>query len=333
MEGPNKRVKVSDLASSNSVIVKTSWTQLYESILKPIESDEDAMEKIALECFSINLSLSPEDLVKLKGLIHATRLKYNDVMYHSFKHGLHVLVNCAKILYEHQKYIDDIDNTNNKFTQCQIYATIFAALIHDIEHLGVFNSTLTSNRHELAILYNDQSVAEMRSLNIGLNYLYDFDILNNLSENELKDFRKLVIDLVLSTDIVDPIRSLYYNNNTEKKSNTGSLMTILKLSDVGSSTQDKNSAFTWTQRFYHEQYAAHKNYNQSRNGIEKFYTYQVEYLEQHVYDLVLKIRDLAVDNFISLEFADEIFLNLNNNIDVWKSNGGELCENWKKQLL
>ena len=206
MEGPNKRVKVSDLALSNSVIVKTSWTELYESILKPIESDEDAMEKIALECFSINLSLSPEDLVKLKGLIHATRLKYNDVMYHSFKHGLHVLVNCAKILYEHQKYIDDIDNTNNKLTQCQIYATIFAALIHDIEHLGVFNSTLISNRHELAILYNDQSVAEMRSLNIGLNYLYDFEILNNLSEKEFKDFRKLVIDLVLSTDIVDPIR-------------------------------------------------------------------------------------------------------------------------------
>ena len=59
----------------------------------------------------------------------------------------------------------------------------------------------------------------------------------------------------------------------------------------------------------------------------------MEYLEQHVYDLALKIRDLAVDNFISLELADEIFLNLNNNIDVWKSNGGELCENWKKQLL
>jgi len=132
-------------------------------------------------------------------------------------------------------------------------------------------------------------------------------------------------------------------------------MTILKLSDVGSSTQDKNSSFTWTQRFYHEQYVAHKNYNQSRfdlsivftiilhfylefyyfyrNGIEKFYAYQVEYLEQHVYDLALKIRDLAVDNFISLELADEIFLNLNNNIDVWKSNGGELCENWTKQLL
>ncbi len=209
MEISNKRVKLTDLAScqSSSVIINTPWSQLYESILKPIEEDDNAIEQIALECFSINLSLSSHDLVKLKSLIHEARLKYNDVMYHSFKHGLHVLVNCAKLLHEHQKYTENT-NARNKFSQIQIYATIFAALIHDIEHLGVFNSTLINNKHELATLYNDQSVAEMRSLNIGLSYISDFDILSNYSENECKDFRKLVIDLVLSTDIVDPLR--YY---------------------------------------------------------------------------------------------------------------------------
>lgn len=209
MEASNKRVKLTDLTSrqSSSVIINTPWSLLYESILKLIEDDDDAVEQIAIECFSINLSLSPHDLVKLKSLIHAVRVKYNDVMYHSFKHGLHVLVNCAKLLYEHQKYTE---NTNdcNKFSQIQIYATIFAALIHDIDHLGVFNSTLINNKHELAALYNNQSVAEMRSLNIGLSYLSDFDVLSNHSENECKEFRKLVIDLVLSTDIVDPLR--YY---------------------------------------------------------------------------------------------------------------------------
>lgn len=70
-----------------------------------------------------------------------------------------------------------------------------------------------------------------------------------------------------------------------------------------------------------------------RNGIENFFTYQVEYLEQHVYDLVLKVKDLAFDNLLSQELADEIFVNLNDNIDVWKNNRGEWCENWAKEFM
>ena len=50
-------------------------------------------------------------------------------------------------------------------------------------------------------------------------------------------------------------------------------------------------------------------------------------------DLTLKINDLAADDLIPLELADEVSLNLSNNIDAWKNKGVELCEIWAKDVI
>merc|ERR1712216_734150 len=44
------------------------------------------------------------------------------------------------------------------------FSFLFAALIHDVDHKGVSNMQLSLELDPLAILYNDQSIAEQRSL-------------------------------------------------------------------------------------------------------------------------------------------------------------------------
>ena len=45
-------------------------------------------------------------------------------------------------------------------TTYQVFATYYAALIHDFEHLGVNNDYLIKTFHPLAVMYNDQSPLE-----------------------------------------------------------------------------------------------------------------------------------------------------------------------------
>jgi hypothetical protein len=46
-------------------------------------------------------------------------------------------------------------------------AMLFFAIVHYVEHMGVPNRQLLQESHEPAILYNDQSVAEQRSLAVA----------------------------------------------------------------------------------------------------------------------------------------------------------------------
>ena len=91
-------------------------------------------------------------------------------------------------------------------------AFVFSALIHDADHTGITNRRLVDEADELALLYNDQSVAEQRSLAVAFSTLLspDFDRLRDVmfaSREDYQRFRKVVIDLVLTTDIASPERT------------------------------------------------------------------------------------------------------------------------------
>ena len=88
-------------------------------------------------------------------------------------------------------------------------AFVFSALIHDVDHTGITNRQLVDEADDLALLYNDQSVAEQRSLAVAFSTLLspDFDRLRDVmfaTREDYQRFRGVVIDLVLATDIASP---------------------------------------------------------------------------------------------------------------------------------
>uniref|UniRef100_A0A3P8WEJ3 Phosphodiesterase n=1 Tax=Cynoglossus semilaevis TaxID=244447 RepID=A0A3P8WEJ3_CYNSE len=89
------------------------------------------------------------------------------------------------------------------FTDLEIMATLFASAIHDVDHPGVTNQFLIDTSSELAVMYNDTSVLENHHLAVGFKLLQEdnCDIFQNLSKKLRDSLRKMVIDMVLATDM------------------------------------------------------------------------------------------------------------------------------------
>ncbi|KAF4518051.1 hypothetical protein B566_EDAN009001 [Ephemera danica] len=89
------------------------------------------------------------------------------------------------------------------FTPLEIVAAIFAAAIHDVDHPGLTNQFLINSSSELALMYNDESVLENHHLAVAFKLLQneDCDIFVNLGKKQRQTLRKMVIDMVLATDM------------------------------------------------------------------------------------------------------------------------------------
>ncbi|XP_011495898.1 PREDICTED: cAMP-specific 3',5'-cyclic phosphodiesterase isoform X2 [Ceratosolen solmsi marchali] len=89
------------------------------------------------------------------------------------------------------------------FTPLEITAALFAASIHDVDHPGLTNQFLINSSSELALMYNDESVLENHHLAVAFKLLQneDCDIFKNCSKKQRQTLRKMVIDMVLSTDM------------------------------------------------------------------------------------------------------------------------------------
>ena len=48
---------------------------------------------------------------------------------------------------------------------------LFSVLVHDVDHTGTNDILLVKEGHPLAILYNDQSVVEQRSVAVAFSLL------------------------------------------------------------------------------------------------------------------------------------------------------------------
>ncbi|XP_063226590.1 3',5'-cyclic-AMP phosphodiesterase-like isoform X2 [Bacillus rossius redtenbacheri] len=89
------------------------------------------------------------------------------------------------------------------FTPLEVMAALFAATIHDVDHPGLTNQFLINSSSELALMYNDESVLENHHLAVAFKLLQNdgCDILANLGKKQRQTLRKMVIDMVLSTDM------------------------------------------------------------------------------------------------------------------------------------
>ncbi|XP_067434493.1 dual specificity calcium/calmodulin-dependent 3',5'-cyclic nucleotide phosphodiesterase 1C [Thunnus thynnus] len=89
-------------------------------------------------------------------------------------------------------------------TELEIFAIIFAAAIHDYEHTGTTNNFHIQTRSDTAMLYNDRAVLENHHVSAAYRLLQEDDemnILSNLSKDDWRELRTLVVEMVLATDM------------------------------------------------------------------------------------------------------------------------------------
>jgi hypothetical protein len=160
-------------------------------------------------------ALDHQVIGQLKQYVHVILAGYQDVPYHNYKHCEHVTISVNKLM---DMILHRVPGETAPLTYgfrddpLMQFALLFSALIHDVQHCGIPNRQLALEDDELAIKYNDQSIAENQSLFIAFSEFLknDYDKLHSVvfpKSEDYRRFRAACVNLVLATDIASPERS------------------------------------------------------------------------------------------------------------------------------
>jgi hypothetical protein len=165
--------------------------------------------------------LTMEIVQALRTFVTRMLRTYHDLPFHNFRHAYHVTISANKLM----DLMLCTENSNRREPHSPkpptfglrddpfaLAALLFAALIHDAEHKGIANRRMVEERHELALLYNDQSIHEQRSLYLAFEeFLKDqyADLRKVMfpDREDYRDFRLAVVNMVMSTDLTNPERT------------------------------------------------------------------------------------------------------------------------------
>ncbi|XP_067308845.1 dual specificity calcium/calmodulin-dependent 3',5'-cyclic nucleotide phosphodiesterase 1A isoform X1 [Pseudorasbora parva] len=126
-----------------------------------------------------------------------------EVGYSKHKNPYHNLIHAADVT-QTVHYLLLKTGMVHWMTELEIFAMLFAAAVHDYEHTGTTNNFHIQTRSDTAILYNDRSVLESHHVSAAYRLLQEDDemnILYNLSKDDWRELRALVVEMVLATDM------------------------------------------------------------------------------------------------------------------------------------
>ncbi|XP_062942058.1 3',5'-cyclic-AMP phosphodiesterase 4D isoform X3 [Cynocephalus volans] len=212
-------------------------------------------ERDLLKTFKIPVDTLITYLMTLEDHYHA------DVAYHNNIHAADVVQSTHVLL--------STPALEAVFTDLEILAAIFASAIHDVDHPGVSNQFLINTNSELALMYNDSSVLENHHLAVGFKLLQEenCDIFQNLTKKQRQSLRKMVIDIVLATDMskhMNLLADLKTMVETKKVTSSGVLLldnysdriqvlqNMVHCADLSNPTKPLQLYRQWTDRIMEE---------------------------------------------------------------------------------
>ncbi|XP_055058908.2 3',5'-cyclic-AMP phosphodiesterase 4B isoform X2 [Misgurnus anguillicaudatus] len=226
-------------------------------------------ERDLMKTFKIPVDTFVTYMMTLEDHYHA------DVAYHNSLHAADVAQSTHILL--STPALDAV------FTDLEILAAIFAAAIHDVDHPGVSNQFLINTNSELALMYNDESVLENHHLAVGFKLLQgeNCDIFQNLTKKQRQSLRKMVIDMVLATDMskhMSLLADLKTMVETKKVTSSGVLLldnytdriqvlrNMVHCADLSNPTKSLDLYRQWTDRIMEEFF--HQGDRERERGME-----------------------------------------------------------------
>lgn len=135
------------------------------------------------------------DEVKLGNFLKAIENGYQNMPYHNSSHAADVTRAVHYFLWT--------ANLKRHFTDQEIFAAVVSSIVHDFDHPGINNNYLINTRESRAMLYNDKSVLE--NYHAAQAHLLasreENNIFKGVERSDYKTIRKIIIDMVLATDL------------------------------------------------------------------------------------------------------------------------------------
>jgi len=330
-----KRRNVNNVYDTNTGISTTGDGMVSDDVdgiseLPSFDSKEEDPQSIHLD----------EDVtMQLRKYILIISSKYNKNPFHNFEHASHVTMSVAKLL--SRIVAPDLENsvaetnisstlhdhtygiTSDPLTQ---FACILAALIHDVGHQGVPNTVLIQEDDIIAQKYNGRSVAEQNSIDIAWALFLEpqFNALRNTvchTDKELNRLRKLVVNMVMATDIMDKDLKKLRNQRWEKafssdlKDNgrdqdqinckaTVVLEHLIQASDVCHTMQHWHVYRKWNERLFEEMYHAYKADRTKTDPCTFWIKGELGFFDNYIIPLSKKLSDCGVFGVSSDEYLN-----------------------------
>ena len=236
--GPTKSRKIR-LGRRGSV--ERSWLMTWDLALSEYTKEELVdLSKTMFRVLGINtvFKISDDDLITF---IQAVCAHHNDVPYHNFTHVSYVTHGVFLILHtpEAMTMLNDLDR----------FVLMTAAVCHDLDHNGFTNSFHAATLTELAVRYNDTSILEMHHCATawGIMSSSSMNFLKGLTPAESAYFRKMLIALILSTDmskhmdLTKQFKAATFSQDMDDENKVLLMKAILHTVDVGNAVRPQSA--------------------------------------------------------------------------------------------
>ncbi|KAL3940925.1 MAG: hypothetical protein SGARI_000792, partial [Bacillariaceae sp.] len=298
---------------------------------------------------------------QLRAYIYSLSSLYNDNPFHNFQHATHVTMSVVKLMSRicspeevdgaspTQDYSYGI--TSNPLTQ---FTVLLSALIHDVDHPGVPNGQLIKENGPLTAVYA-KSLAELNSLDLAWGLLMDdkyIDLRRAIysTEEEFLEFRQLLVNVVLATDVMDKDlgaqRKERWTKAFAKKGSTSHtsltslteedvnrkativLEHLIQASDVAHTMQHWNVYAKWNERFFNECYAAYLAGRADKDPSENWYKGEIGFFDFYVIPLAKKLKDCGVFGVSSAEYLRYA----EQNRKEWEARGQDMVASFMEKI-
>ncbi|KAG7348939.1 adenylate/guanylate cyclase with GAF and PAS/PAC sensor domain [Nitzschia inconspicua] len=263
--------------------------------------------------------------------------------FHNFDHACHVTMSVHKLM---KRVVTDGTNSEEGIIPTleeerqntygiltsdplTLFAIVFSALIHDVDHPGVSNGQLAQESPEVAEHYKNKSIAEQKSFDISWNLLMGDEFIDLRKaifprQANLVRFREVVVNIVLATDIFDKEMGdmrkdrweKVFGNNSSSKLLTADdermqdtrativLEHIIQASDVSHSMQHWHVYLKWNKRLFEEMSLAFAQGRMSSDPAIFWYQGELDFFDKYVIPLAKKIGECGVFGVSSDEYLE-----------------------------
>jgi hypothetical protein len=319
------------------------------------------------------VELGDEVMAQLREYVSTIASLYRDNPFHNFEHASHVTMSVVKLLSRivapSHIHIEDVAALTEKETTrlasklhdhtygitsdpLTQFAVVFAALIHDVDHTGVPNTTLISENAPIAAVYDSKSVAEQNSVDIAWGILMgsEYDALRASIYSDatsLEHFRQLVVNSVMATDIMDKeanaLRCVKWEiafKGADEEDSVSELDAInrkativiehlLQASDVSHTMQHWQVFIEWNEKLFHELYRTYKEGRSEKDPSKFWFEGELGFFDFYIIPLASKLKTCGVFGVSS----DEYFNYAKNNRNEWERTGKKAIEGYLQTYL
>jgi len=272
------------------------------------------LSELLLKCLQKDPSNSPTnwDILdkQLSNFVRRISTLYrHENRFHNWRHACHVTLGASYLMEKAQE--DDVETNFVDSNPWHRFTLVFAALIHDVKHVGVSNRQLVMENHMLALIYDGGSCLERQSISVGISvFLEEFPELSVVILQGNPLFMRYINSVILVTDIMCKEVQLdsrdKFLRSVENRSSSGDETADLKiirteatmeqlmlLADVGHCAQQYETFLRWNRAFYEECLLA----NLDRRGFDPrsgWYAGQISFISDYVLPLAERCDKLTL---------------------------------------